>query len=149
MLTVILVATHTDTQTHRHTDKHTNNASYKEMTPLCTRICPYPFFEVTPPGAAPGPPVKTGARVRRFRGCKYVLDAQSAAALTLKVSVGLQLVGACGMVMAPVQKAMATERWRGFDQEELRRRGFEDDVDTMVVTTMMMVAMTMMRTVAR
>ena len=32
-------------------------------------MCPYPFFEVTPPGAAPGPPVKTGARVRRFRGC--------------------------------------------------------------------------------
>ena len=52
--------------------------------------------------------------------------------------------------MAPVQKAMATERWRGFDQEELvRRRGFEDDVDTTVVTTMMVVAMTMMRTVAR
>ena len=23
-------------------------------------MCPYPFFEVTPPGAAPGPPVKTG-----------------------------------------------------------------------------------------
>ena len=33
------------------------------------RICPYPFFEATPPGAAPGSPVKTGARVRRFRGC--------------------------------------------------------------------------------
>ena len=39
------------------------------MSPLCTRICPCPFFEVTPPGAAPGPPVKTGARARRFRGC--------------------------------------------------------------------------------
>ena len=25
--------------------------------PLSTRICPYPFFEATPPGAAPGPPV--------------------------------------------------------------------------------------------
>ena len=23
-------------------------------------MCPYPFLEVTPPGAAPGPPVKTG-----------------------------------------------------------------------------------------
>jgi len=32
---------------------------------------PYPFFEVTPPGAAPGPPVKTGARVCRFRGCNH------------------------------------------------------------------------------
>ena len=41
------------------------------MTPLCTRICPYPFFEATHLGAAPGPPVKTGARVRRFRGCNY------------------------------------------------------------------------------
>jgi len=38
--------------------------------PLCTHICPCPFFEATPPGAASGPPVKTGARVRRFRGCK-------------------------------------------------------------------------------
>ena len=44
------------------------------MTPLCTRICPYSFFEATPPGAAPGPPVKTGARVRRFRGCKKDID---------------------------------------------------------------------------
>ena len=33
------------------------------------RICPYPFFKATPPGAAPGPPIKTGANVRRFRGC--------------------------------------------------------------------------------
>ena len=41
------------------------------MTPLCTRICPYPLFEATPPGAAPGPPVKTEARVRRLRGCKH------------------------------------------------------------------------------
>ena len=39
------------------------------MTPLCKRISPYPFFEATTPGAAPGPPVKTGARVRRFREC--------------------------------------------------------------------------------
>jgi hypothetical protein len=30
----------------------------------------HPFFEATPPGAAPGPPVNTGARVRHFRGCK-------------------------------------------------------------------------------
>ena len=40
------------------------------MTPLCTRIYTHPFFEATPPGAAPGPPVSTGARVRHFRGCK-------------------------------------------------------------------------------
>ena len=33
--------------------------------------CPYSLVEATPPGAAPGPPVKTGARVRRFRGCNY------------------------------------------------------------------------------
>ena len=30
----------------------------------------HPFFEATPPGAAPGPPVKTGARVRLLRECK-------------------------------------------------------------------------------
>ena len=39
------------------------------MAPLCTRIYTHPFFEATPPGAAPGPPVNTGARVRHFRGC--------------------------------------------------------------------------------
>jgi len=49
------------------TDRQTSWAL--EMTPLCTRMCPYLFFEATPPGAAPGPPVKTAARVRRFRGC--------------------------------------------------------------------------------
>ena len=27
------------------------------MTPLCTRMYTHPFFEATPPGAAPGPPV--------------------------------------------------------------------------------------------
>ena len=30
------------------------------MTPLCTRICPCPLFEATPPGAAPGPRLKLG-----------------------------------------------------------------------------------------
>jgi len=33
-------------------------------------LCPCPFFEATPPGAVPEPPVKTRARVCRFRGCK-------------------------------------------------------------------------------
>ena len=42
------------------------------MTPLCTRMYTHPFFEATPPGAAPGPPVKTGARVRHFRGCNQI-----------------------------------------------------------------------------
>ena len=40
--------------TDRQTDKH---RGLLEMTPLCTRICPYPFFEATPLGAAPRPPV--------------------------------------------------------------------------------------------
>ena len=40
------------------------------MNPPCTRMYTHPFFEATTPGAAPGPPVKTGARVRHFRGCK-------------------------------------------------------------------------------
>ena len=30
------------------------------MAPLCTRKCPYPFFKVTPPGAAPDPRLKPG-----------------------------------------------------------------------------------------
>ena len=33
---------------------------YRELPPLCARICPFVFFEVTPPGAAPGPLDKTG-----------------------------------------------------------------------------------------
>ena len=39
------------------------------MTPSVRAYAPYPSFEATPPGAAPGPPLKTGARVSRFRGC--------------------------------------------------------------------------------
>ena len=35
----------------------------------------HPFFEATPPGAAPGPPVNTGARVRHFRGCNKNTEA--------------------------------------------------------------------------
>ena len=54
---------------HTHTHTHTQASWAIGNGPLCTRICPYPFFEVTSPGATPGPPVKTGARVRRFRGC--------------------------------------------------------------------------------
>ena len=30
------------------------------MTPLCTRICPYPFFEPTPPAPPPDPQLKPG-----------------------------------------------------------------------------------------
>ena len=30
------------------------------MNPPCTRLYTHPFFEATPPGAAPGPPVKPG-----------------------------------------------------------------------------------------
>jgi len=39
------------------------------MNPPCTRMYTHPFFEAIPPGAAPGPPVNTGARVRHFQGC--------------------------------------------------------------------------------
>ena len=46
-----------------HTDR---DRRLKEITPLFTRMCPYPFFEAMTPGAAPGP------RIRRFRGCKYI-----------------------------------------------------------------------------
>ena len=51
------------------------------MNPPCTRMNPHPFFEATSPGAAPGPPVKTGARVRHFRGCNYVLPLNSSRCL--------------------------------------------------------------------
>ena len=40
------------------------------------RMCPHPFFEATPPGAAPGPLVETGARVRHFRGCNHLPKAR-------------------------------------------------------------------------
>ena len=53
--------------TQKHTDRH--HGLQETPPPLCTHICPCPFFEATPPGAAPGPPVTTGARVRRFWVC--------------------------------------------------------------------------------
>ena len=55
--------------THRQTDTQTDNGIYRKWPPLYAHMCSYPLFEVTPLGAAPGPPFKTGARVRRFRGC--------------------------------------------------------------------------------
>jgi len=63
-----LGATRAHTHTH-HT--HTQIVGYRKFPPLYAHtVCPIlTFFEVTPPGAAPGPPVKTGARVRCFRGC--------------------------------------------------------------------------------
>ena len=57
----------------RHADR---DSRLCKLNPPCTRmyhIYTRPFFEATPPGAAPGPPVNTGARVRHFRGCKYNL----------------------------------------------------------------------------
>jgi len=38
------------------------------MTPLCTRICPYPFFEATPPGTLPDPQLKPGPVFVAFGG---------------------------------------------------------------------------------
>ena len=52
--------------------RQTEFVGTRKRPPLCTCMCPsspYPFFEATPPSAAPGPPVKTGGRSRRFRGC--------------------------------------------------------------------------------
>jgi len=46
--------------TDRHTGIMEMIVGYKETTLLCTRICPYPFFEVTSPGAAPDPRLKPG-----------------------------------------------------------------------------------------
>jgi len=38
-------------ETHRHTGTQTGIVGYRKRSPsvLCTRICPCPFFEVTPP----------------------------------------------------------------------------------------------------
>ena len=46
-------------RTHRQTSRAIGNG------PLCTSICPYPFFEVTPPGAVPG----TGGVYNRTPEC--------------------------------------------------------------------------------
>jgi len=57
---------------HTHTERERERErpwAIENDPPLCTCICPYPLFEATPPGAAPGPPVKTGALGRRFWGC--------------------------------------------------------------------------------
>ena len=44
------------------------------MTPLCTRIYTHPFFEATPPGAAPGPPVKNRVPVFATSGGVITFD---------------------------------------------------------------------------
>jgi len=63
-VTTLVATPHTHTRTDRQASWAIGN------DPFCTRICPYPFFEAASPGAAPGPPVKTAARVRRFQECK-------------------------------------------------------------------------------
>ena len=54
--------------THRQMDTHASWA-VRNDPPLYARMPLPPFFEATPPGATPGPLVKTGALVRCFRGC--------------------------------------------------------------------------------
>ena len=48
--TSTLVATHMDTQRERERE----GSWALGNGPLCTRVCPYPFFEATLLGAAPG-----------------------------------------------------------------------------------------------
>ena len=48
--------------THRHRGLY-------EMPPSVRAYDPTRSSKRHPRGAAPGPPVKTGARVRRFQGC--------------------------------------------------------------------------------
>jgi len=54
-LVAVLVATYTDKRYMKR--------------PLSVRAYAPARSSKPPPGAAPGPPVKTAARVRRFRGC--------------------------------------------------------------------------------
>ena len=63
----------------------------------------HPFFEATPPSAAPGPPVKTGARVRQLPG------------VWKKGTVELELLGLIkrNVNKAPRrQKGKATGSWK-------------------------------------
>jgi len=48
-------------------DRQTGIVGYRKRPPFCNAHMALLVFEVTPPGAAPGPPVKPWARVRRFR----------------------------------------------------------------------------------
>ena len=59
------------------------------MNPPCTRMYTHPSFEATPPGAAPGPPVNTGARVRHFRGCNQLWAAWGATGQLSGIWLGL------------------------------------------------------------
>ena len=56
-------------------------------------MCPHPFFEAKPLGAAPGPPVKTGARVRLFRGCSKM-----AGGFGRKLGIGVKVLVAAHYV---------------------------------------------------
>jgi len=67
---------HTETEGEREREIVGYSYRNRKLSPLYAHMpLPCPFFETTPPGAAPGPSVKTGARVRRFRGCKHKLKA--------------------------------------------------------------------------
>ena len=75
------------------------------MNPSCTRMYTHPFFEATPPGAAPGPPVNTGARVRHFRGCN-----ESAAIIKIKSDKGARSHSAA-MYFYPLGRFCCAEMW--------------------------------------
>jgi len=53
---------------HMDTWTRTGIVGYRKRTPLYAHV-PLPVLRSHTPGAAPGPLVKTGARVHRFRGC--------------------------------------------------------------------------------
>ena len=75
------------------------------MTPLCTRIYTHPFFEATPPGAAPGPPVKN--RVPVFAtsgGVTNSLRQNLKLALLISVFVLLNCFGKWGAQSAPTPR---------------------------------------------
>jgi len=56
---------------NREREREREIAGYRKWPPLYARM-PLPVLRSHSPKRRPGPPVKTGARVRRFRGCNIV-----------------------------------------------------------------------------
>jgi len=80
---VTLVAT--DRPTHRQT----GIMGYRKFHPLCSRICPYPFFEAHPRAPPPDPRLKPGPVFVASGGVKKNPDAhETHMILTIQVPVG-------------------------------------------------------------
>ena len=91
------------------------------MTPLCTRIYTHPFFEATPPGAAPGPPVKN--RVPVFATSGGVTNIMNFDLTKTKTRTNATLNGSPGTHSDTALSLKRTEQYVGEETLHIRKAG--------------------------